>query len=71
MQDNNGNVLALFSKFIGIADSNFAELIAVQKALSMFDLSSLKGQSNLIIERDSGDAVSWSTKVITKSDKLD
>ena len=57
--------LALFSKSVGMQESNVAELLAIREALFMVD-QRLKThgslERNIIIESDSKVAVSWVNK---------
>ncbi|XVF45253.1 hypothetical protein PTKIN_Ptkin02bG0190300 [Pterospermum kingtungense] len=62
LRDHDGNELIPFSKSIGVADSNVAELIAIREAFILF-LSSLWAlSSKLIVESDSMIAVGWVSK---------
>ena len=53
LRDYSGKVKAIFSKAIGLTDSNVAELLAVSKALRIFLSSKCISSHKLIIENDS------------------
>ncbi|XVE62575.1 hypothetical protein DITRI_Ditri06bG0129200 [Diplodiscus trichospermus] len=59
-----GSELIPFSKNIGEADSNEAELMTVREAFNLFLLSPWANDRNLIIESDSK-MVSWIEKPLT------
>ena len=50
---------AVFSRAIGVADLNVAELLAVREALRIFAASKWVFSHKLIIESDSSNAVKW------------
>ena len=59
LRDNRGMVVCMFSLFIGILDSNTAELLTIEKACSLrVSNPSLKGIFIEIVH-DSKTAVSW------------
>ncbi|WRX28906.1 Ribonuclease H domain - like 10 [Theobroma cacao] len=62
LQDSDGNVVGLFFYPIGLHDSNFAELMAILKALKLFAATPYTS-SPLIIEFDSRVALSWVNSV--------
>ena len=49
----------VFSKAIGVADSNVAELLAIREALRIFAASKWVSSHRIIIESDSSNAVKW------------
>ena len=59
LKDSNAFVKAVFSKSIGVADSNLAELLAVCKALKVFAATRWASSFSLIIESDSSNVVNW------------
>ena len=59
LRDNSTAVKAVFSKSIGVADSNVAELLAVREAMHIFLSSSWMNSHKLIIESDSSNVVKW------------
>ncbi|XVF88721.1 hypothetical protein PTKIN_Ptkin19aG0073400 [Pterospermum kingtungense] len=59
LRDHLNRVLISFSKSIGIADSNMAEVMAVRKALVLFVTSEWVVNYPLIMECDSQNIVSW------------
>ncbi|XVF79235.1 hypothetical protein PTKIN_Ptkin14bG0204400 [Pterospermum kingtungense] len=56
--DHQGRVLIRFSKSIGLADSNLAELLAIREALIVFSSSSW-AIHGFLLESDSKIAVNW------------
>lgn len=58
IRNEKGEVLHLFSKHVGIQDSNEAKILAILEALHIF--YSLY-QQLLIVESDSSNAISWVT----------
>ncbi|XVF86520.1 hypothetical protein PTKIN_Ptkin18bG0047600 [Pterospermum kingtungense] len=56
LRDHQESVLIRFSKFIGVEDSNVAELVAIRKALVLFLSSPWAFDRELIIESDSRNA---------------
>ncbi|XVF23464.1 hypothetical protein REPUB_Repub13aG0041100 [Reevesia pubescens] len=59
LQDEAGAVKLIFSKSIGIADSNVVELLAVKEAFLVFVASKWGRTHGLMIESDSLNAVKW------------
>ena len=59
LRDCNASVKAVFSKSIGVADSNMAELLAVREALQLFVVTRWTPSHKLIIESDSSNVVKW------------
>ena len=59
LRDNNAVVKIVFSKSIGIADSNMVELLAVREALKVFVASRWASSHKLIIESVSSNVVNW------------
>ena len=59
LRDCNASVKAVFSKSIGVVDSNLAELLAVREALQLFVTSHWASSHKLIIESDSSNVVKW------------
>ena len=57
LRDCSGKVKVIFSKAIGLADSNVAELLAVREALRIFLSSKWVSSHRLIIENDSSNVV--------------
>ena len=64
LRDNTAAVKLVFSKAIGVADSNVAELLVVREALSVFATSRWASSHRLIIECDSSNVVKWVTNPI-------
>ncbi|XVF37032.1 hypothetical protein REPUB_Repub19eG0110700 [Reevesia pubescens] len=54
-----GERLLIFSKSIGLADSNLAEFLAIKEALAIFVSSKWSRSFGLIIESDSLNVVIW------------
>ncbi|XVF06771.1 hypothetical protein REPUB_Repub06bG0079500 [Reevesia pubescens] len=54
-----GTCLLIFSRSIGIVDSNVAEFLVVKEAFSIFYFSKWAGLLGLIIQSDSTNAVKW------------
>ncbi|XVF79191.1 hypothetical protein PTKIN_Ptkin14bG0200400 [Pterospermum kingtungense] len=54
-----GNAIIGFSKSIGVADSNEAEILAVREPLILFIASRWAQEFSLVIKSDSTSAVSW------------
>ena len=62
LRDFKGKVICLFSFYVGISDSNAAELMAIHKAMEICSFDPyLRGQSVSIVS-DSKVAVSWINK---------
>ncbi|XVF55660.1 hypothetical protein PTKIN_Ptkin06aG0054600 [Pterospermum kingtungense] len=59
LRDSSGKILAAFSKSIGVADSNLAELLAVKEAFGIFGASIWVNSHALTIESDSMNIVKW------------
>ena len=57
LRDNTTTVKLVFSKSIGVANSNVAELLAVREALSVYATSRWASSHRLIIECDSSNVV--------------
>ena len=55
LRDFNAAVKAVFSKSIGVVDSNVAKLLVVREALKLFVVSSHR----LVIESDSNNVMNW------------
>ncbi|EOY33144.1 Uncharacterized protein TCM_041128 [Theobroma cacao] len=58
LRNSRGSILALFSKDVGVIDSNMVEALAVKKAVVIFSVSTWKG-CNFEIESDSANVVKW------------
>ncbi|OMO63114.1 hypothetical protein COLO4_32709 [Corchorus olitorius] len=56
LRDEEGNTLVVFSKSIGVADSNFAEVMAIREAFIIFSVSKWCDSIMLIVESDSENA---------------
>jgi ribonuclease HI len=63
LRDSNGHVICVFSSYLGILDSNAAELLAICRALQVFFYCDLSPTYSLIVESDSMVALSWVTKL--------
>ena len=59
LRDCNAAVKAVFSKSIGMADSNLAELLVVREALKVFVAIRWASSHRLVIESDSNNIVKW------------
>ena len=59
LRDHDGNTRFLFAKSIGVNDSNYAELRAIQEALEWFLSADWCKDFHLIIESDSKVAIKW------------
>ena len=59
LRDCKTAIKAVFSKSIGVADSNLAELLAVREALKVFTSTRWASTHRLIIESDSTNVVKW------------
>ena len=64
LRDHTTTVKLVFSKAIGVADSNVAELLAVREVLSVYANSRWASSHRLIIECDSSNVVKWVTNPI-------
>ncbi|XVE80003.1 hypothetical protein DITRI_Ditri14bG0103700 [Diplodiscus trichospermus] len=60
LRDSSANVLMVFSKSIGVTDSNLAELLAVREVFILFTSSERVQSHNLVVESDSKDVKEWS-----------
>ena len=60
LRNGKGEVLFMFSKNVGIKESNEAKVLAILEALRIFSFT-LK--ENLIVESDSSNAIRWVSKV--------
>ncbi|XVF21119.1 hypothetical protein REPUB_Repub12eG0063000 [Reevesia pubescens] len=54
-----GERLLVFSKSVGVTDSNKTEFLAIIEAFSIFSISKWAGSFGLIVESDSSNAVKW------------
>ena len=61
LRDELGVVRGIFSKAIGVMESNQAELLAILEALLMFMESKIFNSFSLIIEGDSSNAIARKT----------
>lgn len=61
MRNHKGEVKIIFSKAIGEADSNWAEMMAVREAFTIFSASRWKDNYKLLMESNSGNTVKWTT----------
>ncbi|KAK3222582.1 hypothetical protein Dsin_009607 [Dipteronia sinensis] len=59
LKNSKGKIMCLFSLFIGIQDSNTAEIMAIHKACMLFASNPSIAGHNIIIVNDSSTAVSW------------
>ena len=59
LRDSSTIVKIIFSKSIGVADSNVAELLAIREAMGIFVLSKWFHSHKLIIENNSSNVVRW------------
>ncbi|OMO55420.1 hypothetical protein COLO4_36005 [Corchorus olitorius] len=59
LRDDSGCTRLIFSKTIGIADSNMAEILAIKEAFLVFVSLDWVKEEELIIESDSQNAVKW------------
>ena len=59
LRDSNGKVLCLFSAFLGILDSNVAELWAIKKAVEVCTNNPNLRHKEISVVSDSQVAVSW------------
>ncbi|XVF83746.1 hypothetical protein PTKIN_Ptkin16aG0517100 [Pterospermum kingtungense] len=59
LRDHEANIKLVFSKSVGMADLNLAELLAVRKALILFSASRWAQTHKLLIESDSYNVVKW------------
>ncbi|XP_021290660.1 uncharacterized protein LOC110421389 [Herrania umbratica] len=63
LRDSSGEVKVIFSKSIGTADSNLAEILEIREAFLIFLALQWREHQQLIIESDSSNAVKWTTGV--------
>ena len=56
LRNYKGEVLFMFSKYIGIKDSNEAEVLAILEALRIFVSNNFH---SIVVESDSLNAISW------------
>ena len=59
LRDDHENVKIVFSKAVGIMDSNLTELLAVREAFIVFAASKWAKTHSLLIESDSSNVVNW------------
>ncbi|XVE91863.1 hypothetical protein REPUB_Repub01dG0047900 [Reevesia pubescens] len=59
LSNENGDRLEVFSKSIGMADSNTVEFLAILEAFKIFVSSRWKRKYGLILESDSLNAARW------------
>ncbi|XVE86926.1 hypothetical protein DITRI_Ditri18aG0074600 [Diplodiscus trichospermus] len=59
LRNHESRVLMVFSKSIGLVNSNMVEILAVKEALSLFLSLQWSQSSSLIIESDSLNVVKW------------
>ncbi|XVF41503.1 hypothetical protein PTKIN_Ptkin01aG0284700 [Pterospermum kingtungense] len=59
LKDHEGSLKLVFSKSIGDADSNLAEIKAVREAFKLFPASQWSQSHKLLIESNSLNAVKW------------
>ena len=59
LRDNAITVKMVFSKPVGVADSNVAKLLAIREAIHIFISSYWVHSHSLIIESDSSNVVKW------------
>ena len=64
LRNNKGEVIFLFTRNVGMKESNEAEVLAILQALQIFS-SSFQGR--LIVESDSSNAISWVTSQSVRS----
>ncbi|XVF80295.1 hypothetical protein PTKIN_Ptkin15bG0059300 [Pterospermum kingtungense] len=57
LRDSNSNFRTIFSKSIGVADSNLVELLAVHEVMKLFVPSSWVSSHKLLLESDSSNVV--------------
>ncbi|EOY09983.1 Uncharacterized protein TCM_025352 [Theobroma cacao] len=60
LKDNIRNIKILFSKSMGIVDSNLVEIVAIKEVFLLYTASSWACTYELIIELDSSNVVKWS-----------
>ena len=59
LRDSKSAVKSIFSKAIGVANSNVVELLAARKALTIYVASKWASSHRLIIKSDSKNVVKW------------
>ncbi|KAK3212503.1 hypothetical protein Dsin_017209 [Dipteronia sinensis] len=59
LRNNLGQILGLFSQFVGIGNSSFAKIVGIQKATSLWSQSTSLIDKDIDIVSDSSEAVSW------------
>ncbi|OMO71317.1 hypothetical protein CCACVL1_18294 [Corchorus capsularis] len=59
LRDESGSTKVVFSKPIGLADSNLAELLAIKEAFLIFAASNWADEKELIVESDLKIALKW------------
>ena len=59
LRDDFENVKIVFSKAVGIIDSNLVELLAVRETFIVFAVSKWAKTHSLLIESDSSNVVNW------------
>ncbi|XVF81443.1 hypothetical protein PTKIN_Ptkin15bG0155400 [Pterospermum kingtungense] len=64
LRDHSGTVLMKFSKSIGIAESNMAEITVICEAFKLFVSSQWKSFKVLVVKCDSRNAVSWHATIL-------
>ncbi|XVF57148.1 hypothetical protein PTKIN_Ptkin06aG0180700 [Pterospermum kingtungense] len=57
--DSSHKVISMFSKLVGIIDSNLAELLAVKEAIGIFSASQWVSSHCMVIESDLANVVKW------------
>ncbi|EOY04254.1 Uncharacterized protein TCM_019510 [Theobroma cacao] len=69
LRDYCGEVKIIFSKALGEADSNLAEMMAVKESLLIFSVSRWNENHKLLIESDLSNAVKWTKHPIQHHDE--
>lgn len=59
LRDSKGNVLCIFSYFIGTQDSNSSKILAIHKACCLCDSNAALREKKVVIVSDSSVAVAW------------
>lgn len=70
LRDEYGNILGMFSAYVGIRDSNEAEFMAIVFALEMSLQKVCVMEKELIVESDSRNTLSWANSIETCPWKL-
>lgn len=65
LKDCSGNAKLLFSKSLGIDDSNLSKIMAIKEAFVLFVAFSWASSHSLIIEFDSMNVVKWCNNLKT------